>query len=392
MSVTSGPLVGEGQDIATAIPKQEENIDVQSEVNPVLQVINDTQKKSRCKLSSPSPRGVETWGPCSPFVLPNPSPHINFIQPEEITAVLNRPLSERSSKSQVDKGGRISRLPKNDFMEMEDLFREAEVPYQTPLSPGNEAATHMDAKMTDLPFLDGNEDGNFIDDLFLQLKPSFHGDSALCPVQTEMKNTVKCNESPHSLTQWNATVLKSDLEVRDKDSYGRKVPNTEAQNFRNKNRMSDHFRFTAGEKAALKGRNDIFIASENETETSFVKSEKDSATTNPTNDRSGVQAVGCNDHLSEAELKRIRRVKNRASVEKCRTKQRLRMEALQTELENLTSENKTLRELASWMDSSVVVISTQLSEPEALRENSNSISSIRSLPTLKVTSEKSNEP
>lgn len=45
---------------------------------------------------------------------------------------------------------------------------------------------------------------------------------------------------------------------------------------------------------------------------------------------------------SEEELKRIRRVKNRASVEKCRTKQRLRMEALEQELQTLQRENQSM--------------------------------------------------
>lgn len=45
---------------------------------------------------------------------------------------------------------------------------------------------------------------------------------------------------------------------------------------------------------------------------------------------------------SEEELKRIRRVKNRASVEKCRTKQRKRMEALEIEMHCLRQENRNL--------------------------------------------------
>lgn len=55
-------------------------------------------------------------------------------------------------------------------------------------------------------------------------------------------------------------------------------------------------------------------------------------------------------HLSEEELKKLRRVKNRASVEKCRTKQRLRMEALQMEMNVLTCENLVMRETANKLD------------------------------------------
>jgi hypothetical protein len=45
---------------------------------------------------------------------------------------------------------------------------------------------------------------------------------------------------------------------------------------------------------------------------------------------------------TDEEMKRIRRVKNRASVEKCRTKQRKRMEALELELQALQQENSNL--------------------------------------------------
>lgn len=45
---------------------------------------------------------------------------------------------------------------------------------------------------------------------------------------------------------------------------------------------------------------------------------------------------------TEDEVKRMRRVKNRESVEKCRTKQRLRMERLQVEQTCLVGENKRL--------------------------------------------------
>lgn len=48
--------------------------------------------------------------------------------------------------------------------------------------------------------------------------------------------------------------------------------------------------------------------------------------------------------LSEEELRKLRRVKNRESVEKCRTKQRLRMEALQVEQKCLMSECALIKE------------------------------------------------
>lgn len=49
-------------------------------------------------------------------------------------------------------------------------------------------------------------------------------------------------------------------------------------------------------------------------------------------------------HLTEEEVKRMRRVKNRESVEKCRTKQRMRTEALQVEQTCLVNENKAMND------------------------------------------------
>lgn len=52
--------------------------------------------------------------------------------------------------------------------------------------------------------------------------------------------------------------------------------------------------------------------------------------------------IGKSFNMTDDEIKRMRRVKNRESVEKCRMKQRLRMEALQVEQTCLVGENKTL--------------------------------------------------
>ena len=48
-------------------------------------------------------------------------------------------------------------------------------------------------------------------------------------------------------------------------------------------------------------------------------------------------------HLPPEELKRIRRLRNRASVEKCRKNQRLKIEALQVERACLQSENLSMK-------------------------------------------------
>lgn len=64
--------------------------------------------------------------------------------------------------------------------------------------------------------------------------------------------------------------------------------------------------------------------------------------------------------LSEEEQKRIRRVKNRASVEKCRNKQRRRLEALQREREALTGENHLLRNAADGLRRSMSEVLSQV--------------------------------
>ena len=65
-------------------------------------------------------------------------------------------------------------------------------------------------------------------------------------------------------------------------------------------------------------------------------------------------------HLSTDEVKRIRRVRNRESVEKCRTKQRLRMEALQVEQTCLLSENELLSESIRKIESLLFVYNSNM--------------------------------
>lgn len=74
-------------------------------------------------------------------------------------------------------------------------------------------------------------------------------------------------------------------------------------------------------------------------------------------------------HLSEEELKKLRRVKNRESVERCRTKQRLRMEALQVEQTCLRLENKNLREARNSIRAVLRDISEQMKSLKRHMEN-----------------------
>ena len=63
---------------------------------------------------------------------------------------------------------------------------------------------------------------------------------------------------------------------------------------------------------------------------------------------------------TEEEAKRIRRVKNRASVEKCRTKQRQRLDRLNKERASLTDENELLRDTADQVRGSMQMILEQV--------------------------------
>lgn len=75
--------------------------------------------------------------------------------------------------------------------------------------------------------------------------------------------------------------------------------------------------------------------------------------------------------ISEEELRKMRRVKNRASVEKCRTKQRLRMEALQVEQKCLISECTVIKEALGKVENVLRESCLRLGVPDQVRERVN---------------------
>lgn len=79
--------------------------------------------------------------------------------------------------------------------------------------------------------------------------------------------------------------------------------------------------------------------------------------------------MGSLSHLSDDEVKRMRRVKNRESVEKCRTKQRLRMEALQIEQTCLKSENQMLRATVMQIERLVSAFNTSNPDSDGHRQS-----------------------
>jgi Basic region leucine zipper len=72
-----------------------------------------------------------------------------------------------------------------------------------------------------------------------------------------------------------------------------------------------------------------------------------------------VTEINLSTAMSEEEQKRIRRVKNRASVEKCRNKQRKRMEALEQEKLALIRDNKAMLGVCKAVIASFDAISTE---------------------------------
>lgn len=64
--------------------------------------------------------------------------------------------------------------------------------------------------------------------------------------------------------------------------------------------------------------------------------------------------------LSEEEQKRIRRVKNRASVEKCRSRQRMRLDSLNKERDALTEENCLLKSTCDSIRTTMQIILEQV--------------------------------
>lgn len=75
--------------------------------------------------------------------------------------------------------------------------------------------------------------------------------------------------------------------------------------------------------------------------------------------------------ISDEELRKMRRVKNRASVEKCRTKQRLRMEALQVEQKCLMSECTVIKEALGKVENVLRESCQRLGVPDQVRERVN---------------------
>lgn len=364
MSLIATPPTSEKQPVAISEPKSERPKEprARDESDGATQGTSSAPKNASYGPSSPSPRGVETWGPCSPFVLPDPSTHITLIEHEEISLVLDGHLNGKIGNEAANKSHKVG-LPKSGLMELETIFETTEPLLRAIERPVNGSISHA-ATLDDLSAMESDEHDRFIDDLFLQLKTNTHQDAGSNQQSCSIRDTDKCLSIHPNTHLDHGASLNYGIDRKDDEKHGRHISDIrEVQ----KLVMSTHV--IDGGKSRIRGENAFRegVIETYQIPTKVVKPQlfqrgKNVLHANLMKDKMNTNDNSPGEHLSEEELKRIRRVKNRASVEKCRTKQRLRMEALQTELKTLTSENKALRDLTTWMDPSVVVISTQLSE------------------------------
>lgn len=358
---------------ATGVTKSEKHAEATcDESQGSTKIQRADQKKVGYGLLSPSPRGIETWGPCSPFILPDPSTQITFIEPEEISLVLDGHSTGTSGVDTSNSENAVQILPSNGFMDLETILEATELPFPVSGRAVNENILHSNLKVDDPCLTDSEENTKFIEDFFLQLKP----DTTTNKGVYEPKSPTKAQNVLLNLIHGKRPVLRN-MEAKDLETTENRV--FCVQEFQ-KLDLPITQGVTSGRKicrrtVGVEGKAEKCQGSRTQVEFQFSPKENDDGTA----DRSKEKLISASNksgtELSEEELKRIRRVKNRASVEKCRTKQRLRMEALQSELKTLTSENNTLRDLTTWMDSSVDVISSQLAETGQCRENAASSSS-----------------
>lgn len=316
--------------------------------------------------SSPSPRGVETWGPCSPFNLPEPTGQMQFLPPDELSKIMHPPDINNIYSTHSPKEGFA--LPKSGYMDAEEYARmaanlQASVPHR------QVHETEMESSTTRESFVKLEH----VNTSLVQSKTDFCEAFPALPAETLLF-------PEHKLTQIPETLLQTpDVQTDIQDELNCMRIMSETQGHEHELPFSIDFQNPAEMTltSSMSGPASVHVACEAKT---AKKTQIDAPMCHSQLEETGNQKVEKKEYAEETpsgdgaldskgregvnicadELKRIRRVKNRASVEKCRTKQRLRMEALQLEMATLQSENKALRDLTSWMDSSVDAISSQV--------------------------------
>lgn len=316
---------------------------------------------------SPSPRGIETWGPCSPFNLPNPSTTLALLEPAEISRILDDTLSDSNSLefATIRKTHQLVLPPSTNFGsqfihgESCEEFKQL-VAHES----GNAGITNGLCSVNDFEFSDNAAS-------YLECHPAFVN---TCSDQ-ETRDSAGSSTFPrsHNYVSFDgrADGCRSDEVINVATVQDNLSQDEYDLSILSRKRTWHVDQMEAGiDSTAYDLKCDEFYCNTSRDEGSASKRMKYSLPNDhddeDSHDASKQGGSSNGRKMTEEEVKRIRRVKNRASVEKCRTKQRLRMEALQCELNELRSENQTLRDLTTWMDSSVEDISSQVAE---LRHN-----------------------
>lgn len=375
MSIVATTLATENP--ATVAPSKPENTveEDRKDVKDTDREVSIDSRKGSYGPASPSPRGVETWEPCSPFFVSDPSAQVNMIEPDEISLVLSDHEGWKGRVCPKTRDSKLLVLPQSaqsGFMELEKLFEGNRSPFRVTDRPANDASSQDEKKVVDVSALERHEHDKLIEELFLPLEkdsgyensslqqfPSHDGEdtSLTIPNNSCRKECVlSMSETAPESCSVNALEVM-DLPISDSEIDERNAPERKKALFTERIMESCQHPMK-GERSPLSRGDETLV---NVKKVSVV---------NGTPNNLG---YGPGENLSEEDLKRIRRVKNRASVEKCRTKQRLRTEALQMELKALTSENKTLRDLTTWMGSNVNVISTHLAEAASSEKKQSSL-------------------
>lgn len=323
-----------------------------------------SEKRHQQAPCSPSPRGIETWGPCSPFNLPNPSTSLTLLEPAEISRILDDTLSDGNSLEFATARKTCQHvLPLSTTLDLQFNHGESceEFKHRVGHGSGNAGTTNGLYTVTEFEFSDNATSHQECHPALTNLYPEqetrgstdsftfpqshncvlsdgsgdYHRDDEVINVATDRDDLSQSEQNDLGTPQQKITLHAAQEESEiDSVAYGVKCDEI----YRDIGKDEGY--------AAKRMKYSLPIGHDGEDSQDAPK-------------QGGSPPAR---KLTEEEMKRIRRVKNRASVEKCRTKQRLRMEALQCELKELECENQTLRELTTWMDSSVDDISSRMVE------------------------------
>lgn len=323
---------------------------------------------------SPSPRGIETWAPYSPFSLPEPTGHFSLLEPSEVSRILNFSEDPEAIPDCDSKEG-DGAYAQQDAMNLDVIVKvsglNSPITHPAALYGGMEPETNpyqsLNPEETDMKL------HRRVDDPYSTL---MHQSNAMTSSESLLAMNSKMSDST-------VTVLKA-VEAHASENglvNESRVPEVKMNDKSSHPAESSISQFRAVDRILSgpnDGRSENVFRSQLNPEKDYWKTCGSSLQEEgfvPCATQGKESKAKKETMATEEELKRLRRVKNRASVEKCRAKQRMRMEALKTEMKALVSENKTLRDLTAWMDSTVDAISLQVMKFSSSQDGSNAVDS-----------------